>query len=412
MTMAEQVTRELRGVGIGLGVAQGPVARMAEALYRDGEFAQAAAAFLAAADEQRSRRDFYHLRAAESWRELADLDAAERALEGIGRRRLDEEESLRLDLLLAELALRRQEMQAAQQLLVRPSDTVPERFRARYHDLAARAWAPDDPFLAASEHALLHDYLRPAEQPGNLQRIEALLVRVPNAELATRTAALPPGHPLYRHAGHALSVRGMPLPRIDDRSIGWQQDGSAPAADVDGYRPPRRVALLLPAQGPMAAAGRAVREGFTAQELADAKSGLMQQRLQTRTNDAALASALERAEGLVFPLIVPALGALTAIAGVYLTRPRHGESGLTAINRSFYVSAVISIVLCTIAAFTYLPSSFTELLFWRVHPRYAENATHQHLSRRIEIEKVPSVRARSASAVHSAPRIVRSSEPA
>ncbi|RZA29190.1 MAG: insulinase family protein, partial [Lysobacteraceae bacterium] len=35
---------------------------------------------------------------------------------------------------------------------------------------------------------------------------------------------------------------------------------------------------------------RAVKDGFTAQELADAKSGLMQQRVQTRTSDAALAS--------------------------------------------------------------------------------------------------------------------------
>lgn len=35
---------------------------------------------------------------------------------------------------------------------------------------------------------------------------------------------------------------------------------------------------------------RAVQDGFTAQELADAKSGLMQQRIQNRTNDAALAS--------------------------------------------------------------------------------------------------------------------------
>jgi zinc protease len=35
---------------------------------------------------------------------------------------------------------------------------------------------------------------------------------------------------------------------------------------------------------------RAVKEGFTADELAGARSGLMQQRLQTRTNDAALAS--------------------------------------------------------------------------------------------------------------------------
>ena len=35
---------------------------------------------------------------------------------------------------------------------------------------------------------------------------------------------------------------------------------------------------------------RAVKDGFTAQELADAKSGLMQQRIQNRSNDAALAS--------------------------------------------------------------------------------------------------------------------------
>ena len=66
-------------------------------------------------------------------------------------------------------------------------------------------------------------------------------------------------------------------------------------------------------------------------------------------------------EGLVFPLIVPAIGAITAIIGVYITRPRAGESGLTTINRSFYISAAISAVLCVIAAFAYLPTSFADL---------------------------------------------------
>jgi K(+)-stimulated pyrophosphate-energized sodium pump len=66
-------------------------------------------------------------------------------------------------------------------------------------------------------------------------------------------------------------------------------------------------------------------------------------------------------QGLVFPLIVPAIGALTAIIGVYLCRPRPTESGLTTINRAFYISAGISAVLCTIAAFLYLPSSFADL---------------------------------------------------
>jgi K(+)-stimulated pyrophosphate-energized sodium pump len=66
--------------------------------------------------------------------------------------------------------------------------------------------------------------------------------------------------------------------------------------------------------------------------------------------------------GLVFPLIVPAIGAITAVIGIYVTRPRPGESGLIAINRGFYISAVVSAVLCSIAAYAYLPSTFAELL--------------------------------------------------
>ncbi|RKS75350.1 K(+)-stimulated pyrophosphate-energized sodium pump [Motilibacter peucedani] len=63
-------------------------------------------------------------------------------------------------------------------------------------------------------------------------------------------------------------------------------------------------------------------------------------------------------EGLVFPLIVPALGALTAVAGILMTRARQGENGLKAINRAFYASAAIAAVLCTVAAFAYLPGSY------------------------------------------------------
>jgi K(+)-stimulated pyrophosphate-energized sodium pump len=66
--------------------------------------------------------------------------------------------------------------------------------------------------------------------------------------------------------------------------------------------------------------------------------------------------------GLLFPLIVPAIGVLTAIIGVYITRAKEGEGGLTTINRSFYISAAISAVLCVIAAFTYLPATFGALI--------------------------------------------------
>ncbi len=65
-------------------------------------------------------------------------------------------------------------------------------------------------------------------------------------------------------------------------------------------------------------------------------------------------------QGLVFPLIVPAIGALSAIAGVYLTKPRPGENGLTTINRAFYMSAAVGAVASAIAAFIYLPSKWSE----------------------------------------------------
>jgi K(+)-stimulated pyrophosphate-energized sodium pump len=75
-----------------------------------------------------------------------------------------------------------------------------------------------------------------------------------------------------------------------------------------------------------------------------------------------LGKAAFGSQGLVFPLIVPAIGVLTAMAGVFFVAPRKGDrSGMTAINRGFFLSAVFSLVLVVIAAFVYLPSSFSKL---------------------------------------------------
>ena len=49
--------------------------------------------------------------------------------------------------------------------------------------------------------------------------------------------------------------------------------------------------------------------------------------------------------GLVFPLIIPAIGAVTALLGVYITKARPGENALKAINRGFYIAAIVSAVL-------------------------------------------------------------------
>ncbi|MCX6396319.1 MAG: sodium-translocating pyrophosphatase [Propionibacteriales bacterium] len=65
-------------------------------------------------------------------------------------------------------------------------------------------------------------------------------------------------------------------------------------------------------------------------------------------------------KGLVFPLLIPAIGALTAVLGVYLCKPRPGENGLVTINRAFYISAAVGAVASVIASFAYLPSKFSD----------------------------------------------------
>jgi K(+)-stimulated pyrophosphate-energized sodium pump len=64
-------------------------------------------------------------------------------------------------------------------------------------------------------------------------------------------------------------------------------------------------------------------------------------------------------DGLIFPLIISTIGVVIAILGVFITRLRPSDrNGLTAINRAFYISAVISAVLVAIVTFLYLPSTF------------------------------------------------------
>jgi K(+)-stimulated pyrophosphate-energized sodium pump len=67
-------------------------------------------------------------------------------------------------------------------------------------------------------------------------------------------------------------------------------------------------------------------------------------------------------KGLIFPLIVPMIGVITAVIGIFAVAPRaRDRSGMTAINRGFFISAVISIIGVAILCFTFLPSKFSGL---------------------------------------------------
>ncbi|MFE2179100.1 sodium-translocating pyrophosphatase [Streptomyces sp. NPDC059455] len=66
--------------------------------------------------------------------------------------------------------------------------------------------------------------------------------------------------------------------------------------------------------------------------------------------------------GLAFPLLVPAIGVVTAMIGIFAVAPRRSDrSGMSAINRGFFISALISMALVAIAVFAYLPSSYADL---------------------------------------------------
>jgi hypothetical protein len=122
---------------------------------------------------------------------------------------------------------------------------------------------PSDPnFAQARELARNDATLAGQARSDNARTIDRLLAGLDDATLAREAAALPAGDPLYNFAGRALQRRGLPLPRPFDRGA-WKFDaGSRPPADRDGYRPPLKLAVLLPLSGNLAAAAAPVRDGL------------------------------------------------------------------------------------------------------------------------------------------------------
>lgn len=103
--------------------------------------------------------------------------------------------------------------------------------------------------------------LAQADARANAARIDKLLASVDDATLSKLTGALAANDPLYPFAGRAMLARGLKPPYPFSR--GFNFDGRAPA-DRDGYRPPSKVAILLPISGSLSAAAKPVRDGFLA----------------------------------------------------------------------------------------------------------------------------------------------------
>ena len=134
------------------------------------------------------------------------------------------------------------------------------------------------------------------------------------------------------------------------------------AADV-GADLVGKVEAGIPEDDPRNAATIADNVGDNVGDCAGMAADLFESYAVTLVAALILGKAAFGEQGLVFPLIVSAIGALTAILGVYITKPRPGENGLVAINRGFFISAAVSAVMSAVAAYVYLPAKFSELTF-------------------------------------------------
>ncbi|WP_110180579.1 sodium-translocating pyrophosphatase [Nocardioides solisilvae] len=131
------------------------------------------------------------------------------------------------------------------------------------------------------------------------------------------------------------------------------------AADV-GADLVGKVEQNIPEDDPRNAATIADNVGDNVGDCAGMAADLFESYAVTLVAALILGSQAFGTEGLVYPLLIPAIGALTAVLGVFLTRPREDENGLTTINRAFYVSAGVGALASVVLSYLYLPDSFAE----------------------------------------------------
>src|SRR5690349_25024585 len=121
------------------------------------------------------------------------------------------------------------------------------------------------------------------------------------------------------------------------------------AADV-GADLVGKVEAGIPEDDPRNAATIADNVGDNVGDCAGMAADLFESYAVTLVAALILGKAAFGSYGLVFPLLVPAIGAVTALIGVFITKARGTQSALDAINQGFYISAAIAAVLSSIAA--------------------------------------------------------------
>lgn len=164
------------------------------------------------------------------------------------------------------------------------------------------------PAIAAAEQLAREDaQLSGQAREENAGKIARLLAGLDDATLAREAAALPAGDPLYNFAGRALLNRGLPLPRPFDRQSGFGAT-TRPPADRDGYRPPAKLAVLLPLSGDLSRVAVPVRDGLLAAYYGESRRRPPVDFYDTAGTPAGALAAYQRAVSEGADLVVGPLG--------------------------------------------------------------------------------------------------------
>ena len=242
-------------------------AQNAATLEQQGQFDQAAQAYLALAAQSPGNDDHYRLLAAEAWRQEGQIQLAAPTLAQIKRQRLTDDEPLRFDLLRAELALTGHDAATALQLTTQPNVTVPPALQLRLLELRARAMeATGDHWGAARSRVQMDAQLSGLDQSQNRRQVLDLLVKLGVEPLKQRAAAMKPGDSMLSWVNEALGRLGVAVAQSQpelQQPVGTLLPG-ANANVREGYKVPQKIALLLPSDGNFAAASESIREGFFA----------------------------------------------------------------------------------------------------------------------------------------------------
>ncbi len=318
-------------------------AAQAEQLYRQGDFDNAAQAFLDLADAHSRDRAHYRLRAAEAYSENGELDNTAQALDGIKPRRLSDEETIRYDLLEAQVDLSRHApAQALQQLMFDDAD-LPLPLRTRTLELRARAQSANgDALGSARTRADLDRWLGGADRSQNEAQIIATLQALGPDALKQRAESLQPGDALRPWLDQALHASGQSLPLVvlrPGQPVGtfMPEQNNGMQREREGYEQAHRVGLLLPDSGPLRAVSQPVRDGFFAAHFADTNPQRPDITIYDSggtPQDAVVAyqkAVADGADRIVGPLARDAVSAVFAqgnlpVPVLALNQPEHGET--------------------------------------------------------------------------------------